>query len=151
MKRLRLEMAVGLFVLFGLICVGYLTIRLGKMELLGENTYPLKASFRTVSGLKEGAEVELAGVSVGKVDAIRLNKKTYKAMITLEIDNGVELSDDTIASVKTSGLIGDKYIQLSPGGSPDILKPGDTIIETESPIDIEEIVSKYAFGSVEKE
>ncbi|MGD8963722.1 MAG: outer membrane lipid asymmetry maintenance protein MlaD [Desulfobacterales bacterium] len=148
MKKGSVELGVGIFVIIGLICVGYLTIQLGKMKLLGEDHYFLNARFLSVTGLKSGAQVEIAGVEVGQVDSISLDPKDNVAMVRLKIKRDIVLSDDVIASVKTSGLIGDKYIKLSPGGSDDILEPEDTIIETESALDIEELISKYAFGEV---
>ena len=148
MKKSSVELGVGIFVLIGLMCVGYLTIRLGKMELLDDEHYYLNARFQSVTGLKTGASVEIAGVPVGEVDSIFLDLQEQVARVRLKIKKDVTLSDDVIASVKTSGLIGDKYIKLSPGGSDEILKPGDTITETESALDIEELISKYAFGGV---
>jgi phospholipid/cholesterol/gamma-HCH transport system substrate-binding protein len=148
MKKSDFEMAVGAFVLIGILCVGYLTIKLGKMEILGDNHYELMAKFDSVSGLKNGSEVEIAGVKVGQVESITLDPESMMAVAHLKIRKDIQLSDDVIAAVKTAGLIGDKYISLIPGGSPDILKPGDTIIETESALDIEELVSKYVFGDV---
>jgi phospholipid/cholesterol/gamma-HCH transport system substrate-binding protein len=148
MKKYSVEFGVGIFVLIGLVCVGYLTIQLGKMKLLGDDHYFLKARFLSVSGLKTGAEVEIAGISVGQVDSITLDPESYVAMVRLKIQKGIVLTDDVIASVKTAGLIGDRYIKLTPGGSGEILKPEDTITETESALDIEEIISKYAFGDV---
>ncbi|MFO7496292.1 MAG: outer membrane lipid asymmetry maintenance protein MlaD [Desulfobacterales bacterium] len=146
--KASVETAVGIFVLIGILCVGYLTIKLGKLELLADNFYVLNARFQSVSGLKKGAQVEIAGVPVGKVDTITLDNQGQVAVVKLKIENGVVLTDDVIASVKTAGLIGDKYIKLSPGGSDIVLKAGDTIIETESALDIEELISKYAFGKV---
>ncbi|MGM0418316.1 MAG: outer membrane lipid asymmetry maintenance protein MlaD [Thermodesulfobacteriota bacterium] len=151
MKKTVLETGVGIFVIIGLICVGYLTVKLGKMELLGSNYYNLKANFRTVAGLKNGASVEISGVQVGTVERIYLDNKTQTAVTDLKINKNVELSEDVIASIKTSGLIGDKYVQLSPGGDPEVLENGDMISETESPIDFEELISKYVFGSVESD
>jgi phospholipid/cholesterol/gamma-HCH transport system substrate-binding protein len=148
MKKASVELGVGIFVLIGVICVGYLTIRLGKMELIGKEHYFLNARFLSVSGLTTGANVEIAGVQVGQVDAISLDQKDYVAMVRLKIKKGVQLSADVIASVKTAGLIGDKFIKLSPGGSEELLHPGDTITETESSLDIEELISKYAFEGV---
>lgn len=148
MKRWTTETAAGIFVLIGIICVGYLTIRFGKMEIVGENSYELYARFESVTGLKVGASVELAGVQVGQVSAITLDKKRLKALVTLKIKKGLSLSDDVIASVKTAGLIGDKYIALTPGFSEDSLKPGAEIFETESAVDLEALISKYVFGSI---
>jgi phospholipid/cholesterol/gamma-HCH transport system substrate-binding protein len=150
MKKTSLELGVGIFVLIGILCVGYLTIRLGKMELLGDEHYYLNARFLSVAGLKKGALVVIAGVKVGQVDSISLDPEEQVAIIRLKILKEVVLTDDVIASVKTSGLIGDKYIKLSPGGSDEILKDGDLIVDTESALDIEELVGKYAFGDVEK-
>ena len=146
MKKTSLEMAVGLFVFIGILCVGYLTVKLGKMELLGKDYYFLQAQFESVTGLKVGANVEMAGVPIGKVETIALDPERQTAKVRLKIQGDVAVTDDTIASVKTAGLIGDKYIKLSPGGSDVILKSGDTLIETESAVDIEELISKYVFG-----
>jgi phospholipid/cholesterol/gamma-HCH transport system substrate-binding protein len=148
MKRAGIETAVGIFVAIGLICVGYLTIKLGKMELLGDNHYNLYARFQSVSGLKEGAFIEMAGVRVGKVDSITLDKETQTAMVKMKLQKDVILSDDVIASVTTAGLIGDKYIKISPGGSETMLKPDGMITETESSVNLEELISKYVFGSL---
>jgi len=148
MKKTSIEVAVGVFVLIGIICVGYLTIRLGKMELMGGGYYTLSARFQSVSGLKAGAQVEMAGVEVGQVDAIGLDPIQQVAVVSLKISKEVQLTDDVIASVKTSGMIGDKFVNITPGGSEEILQPGDTITETESALDLEELVSKYVFGGV---
>ena len=148
MKKSSIETSVGIFVLIGIVCVGYLTIKLGKMEWIGNNNYILEARFQSISGLKSGAEVEIAGVQIGKVDSIYLDQEKGAAVVKMKIQNGIILTDDVIASIKTSGIIGDKYIKLSPGGSDQVLKPGDVITETESAIDIEELISKYAFGDV---
>lgn len=148
MKKYSVETVVGIFVLIGIVCIGYLTIKLGKMELLGSDHYVVQARFESVEGLKQGAEVRIAGVVVGKVEKINLELDTYTAMIDLKVKKELELTDDVIASVKTSGLIGDKYIKITPGGSDEILGPGDIITETESALDIEELISKYVFGGV---
>jgi phospholipid/cholesterol/gamma-HCH transport system substrate-binding protein len=146
MKKTSIEAAVGIFMLIGIICVGYLSIRLGKMEWGGDKYYPVFARFQSVSGLIAGAHVELAGVHVGKVDSIKLDPKRLVAVVELKIRKDLMLSDDVIASVKTSGLIGDKYIELVPGNSAIVLKPGGLITETESAVDLEALISKYVFG-----
>ena len=148
MNRSLVEIGVGIFVLIGIICVGYLTVRLGKMELFGVDYYSVSAQFQSIAGLKNGASVEVAGVQIGKVDAISLDKKEMAAVVKMKIQKGVVLNDDVIASIKTAGLIGDKYIKLTPGGSGVILNPGGMIIETESAIDLEALISKYVFGGV---
>lgn len=148
MQKSSVEILVGVFVLVGIICVGYLTIKLGQMEFIGSDFYTVNSQFLSVTGLKSGARVEIAGVEVGRVDDISLDKVRQIALVRLKIRKGVTLTEDVIASIKTSGLIGDKYIKLSPGGSEVVLKPGDMITETESALDIEEIISKYVFGGV---
>ncbi len=148
MRKSSIEMSVGIFMLIGILCVGYLTIKLGRMELLGSDFYELKALFKSVNGVKPGTQIEIAGVPVGQVGSIQLDQKHDMALIWLKIKKGVVLTDDVIASVKTSGLIGDRYIKLTPGGSDKVLKPGDQITDTEPPVDIEDLISKYVFGSV---
>ena len=150
MKQSSVELGVGVFVLLGIICMGYLTIRLGEIEVLGDKTYMLNARFRSVTGLRAGAQVEIAGVQVGQVDSIALDPKDQMAMVRLKVKEAIVLGDDVIASVKTAGLLGDKYILLSPGGSDKILKPGDMIIETEPVLDIEGLIGKFAFGKVKE-
>lgn len=150
-NRYKLELIVGIFVLIGILAVGYLTIRLGKIQLLGGNYYTVNARFSNIGGLKVGNEVQVSGVVVGRVENIMLNYEDYSVIVTLSVLNDIKLSDDTIASIKTSGLIGDKYITLLPGGSDEMLRPGDTIIDTFPPVDIEELISKYIFGNVEKQ
>ncbi len=146
MKRSSVELAVGIFVIIGILCVGYLTIKLGKMELMGDNYYPLYAKFESAAGLKPGSNVEIAGVQIGQVESIVLEPIMQVAKVELKIQKGVEIGDDVIASIKTAGLIGDKYITISPGGSEETLEPGAYIEETESALDVEDLVSKYVFG-----
>jgi phospholipid/cholesterol/gamma-HCH transport system substrate-binding protein len=146
MKNTSIEAVVGLFMLIGIVCVGYLSIHLGKMEWGGDRFYPVFARFQSVSGLIAGAHVELAGVHIGKVDSIALDPKRLVAVVELKIQKSLKLSDDVIASVRTSGLIGDKYIELVPGNSDNILKPGGLITETESAVNLESLISKYVFG-----
>jgi phospholipid/cholesterol/gamma-HCH transport system substrate-binding protein len=149
MNIAKLEIVVGLFMLIGILCLGYVSIKLGKMELIGGDYYTVSARFDSVSGLKPGASVEIAGVEVGKVDRIELDPKSGdQALVNLKIRAGVKVSDDVIASVRTSGIIGDKFIMFKPGGSDRYLKNNDTIRETESSIDIEELVSKFIHGKV---
>ncbi len=142
------DVVVGIFVLLGLLCTAYLTVKLGRMESFGSKGLELTARFTSVSGLRVGAGIEMAGVQVGRVSSITLDTKTAQAVVVLGFSVPIELSEDTIASVKTSGLIGDKYINLAPGGSETMLTSGDTIEETESAVDLESLLSKYAFGGV---
>jgi phospholipid/cholesterol/gamma-HCH transport system substrate-binding protein len=146
MEKAKLEMIVGVFVLIGVISLGYLSIKLGKLELIGGDVYEVDALFNSATGLKSGAAVEIAGVEVGRVKAIRL--KEDRALVRLGLQNGTKLYSDTIASIKTRGIIGEKYLALSPGGGGDPLKPGDTIRDTESGLDLEELVSQYVHGKV---
>ncbi|MFY9707815.1 MAG: outer membrane lipid asymmetry maintenance protein MlaD [Desulfobacterales bacterium] len=148
MKKWSVEVAVGLFVLLGIACVGYLTIRLGKMEIIGDNYYTVSARFQSIAGLKAGSEVELAGVPIGQVERFSLDQERWMAVVQMKIMKSIVLTEDVIASIKTAGLIGDKYIKLSPGVSDVPLKPGGMIIETESALDIEELISKFVFGKI---
>lgn len=148
MKRSSLELGVGVFMLVGMLAVGYLTVKLGRMELLQGDYYLVHARFQNVTGLKTGSSVEIAGVPVGRVTAITINPENFAAMVDMKIEGGVTLTDDTIASIKTQGLIGDKFVKLSPGGSSTDLKTGDTLVETESAIDLEELISRYIMGKV---
>lgn len=141
------ETAVGFFVLIGLLCVAYLTIRLGRMEVLSDKGYMLSARFSSVSGLRVGADVEIAGVPVGKVAAIELAQDSA-ALVHLRLKPELSLSDDSIAAVKTSGLIGDKYINIVPGGSSTPLAQNGEIQETQSAVDLESLLGKFAFGGV---
>lgn len=149
MKKSSIETSVGIFMFIGIICVGYLTIHLGKMDWIGNNHYTVYARFVSVSGLKAGASVEMAGVQIGTVESIYLNPERKIAEVALNIQNDVTLEEDIIASIKTAGLIGDKYIMISPGGSDIILEPGESITDTESAVDLEDLISKYLFGDAE--
>lgn len=149
-KNANLETIVGVFVLVGILCLAYLSIKLGKMEIIGGDSYRLYANFESISGLKTGASIEIAGVEVGRVDRIDLDEKAgYTAKVAMKVQSGVELQDDVIASVRTRGIIGDKYIMLKPGGSDTILKDGGMIRETESAIDFESLISKFIHGNVD--
>lgn len=147
MKRLTIETVVGLFLITGLVCFSYLAIKLGGVGLFDPESYTVKARFTSISGLKEGAVVEIAGVRVGKVANIELDYGEYEAIVELAIDRGVQIQDDAIASVRTSGVIGDKYLNITPGGSEEFVEDGMEIVETESSISLEELVSKYIFES----
>ena len=146
MKRTALDLAVGVFVILGILALGWLSIRLGKVELLGGENYTVTADFPSAGGLKSGSTIEIAGVQVGRVTGIRLDN--YQARVVMSIQKGVKLTEDSIASIKTKGLIGEKFVQISPGGSDRVIKPGGKITEVEPPIDLEELISKYVFGKV---
>jgi len=147
MKKFDLELAVGLFIIAGILCLGYLSVKLGKVEIVGKKGYDVYAIFSNIGGLKVGSSVEIAGVNVGRVTSIILDN--YQARIVLNFPTDLKLQEDTIASVKTRGLIGEKFVEITPGGSEEIIKPGGRIRETQPPIDIEELISKFVFGKVE--
>lgn len=149
MNNRTIEFLVGCFVLIGLVAVLYLAIQVGSARFFGSDSYELEARFSSASGVNPGSRVDIAGVRVGTVKDITLSENFY-AMVTLELPNSLKLDDDTIASVKTSGLIGDRYIQLSPGGSGFPLEPGDVIVDTEAAMDIENLISKFALGGMDE-
>lgn len=146
MRKFDVELAVGLFIIVGLICLGYLSIRLGRMEVIGGEGYEVYGLFSNTGGLKVGSSIKIAGVDVGRVKDITL--EDYQARIVMKIPKGVEIQEDAIASIKTKGLIGDKYIEITPGGSEQIVPPGGRIRETLPAVDIEQLISNYVFGQI---
>lgn len=143
-------MGVGLFMIIGFAAFVYLALQLGEVSFLTRGkTYVLKAEFDNVAGVKKGASVQVAGVDVGEVTAIELGPLDV-AILSLQIVNKLKVPKDSVASVKSQGIIGDKYIQLSLGGDEELFQPGEVIVETESSLDIESLISKFAFGSVEQ-
>jgi phospholipid/cholesterol/gamma-HCH transport system substrate-binding protein len=146
MNHRATEIVVGIFVVAGLLCLGYLAIRLGKLEAFGNSGYVLYGDFANVAGLRRGDSVEIAGVGVGRVDAMSLVED--RARLTLRIDPGVDIQEDAIASVRSRGLIGDKFVAISPGASDRIIPSGGRIRETESPPDITDLIGKMIGGNV---
>jgi len=146
MKKFDLELAVGFFMIIGIICLGYLSIKLGKMEVLGDEGYEIQAIFSNSGGLKSGSSVVIAGVEVGRVKRIALDD--YQAKVVLNIPLNVKIQEDAIASIKTKGLIGEKYVEITPGGADELIKPGGRIRDTQSAIDFEELISNYVFGKI---
>ncbi|MFO7784115.1 MAG: outer membrane lipid asymmetry maintenance protein MlaD [Thermodesulfobacteriota bacterium] len=146
MRRFDLELSVGLFILFGIICLGYLSINLARMEVFGTRGYEVYAMFTDVGGLKKGAQVVIAGVDVGRVKDITM--EDYRAKVYLNIREGLEIPEDTIASIRTKGLIGEKFISITPGGAEEIIPPGGRIWDTEPAVDLEQLISKFAFGEI---
>jgi phospholipid/cholesterol/gamma-HCH transport system substrate-binding protein len=146
MEKTKLEIVVGVFVLAGVLCLGYLSIKLGKLEMIGGDVYEVEAQFNSASGLKPGSTIEIAGVEVGRVRGITLVED--RAKVKLAVNKTVKLYTDTIASIKTRGIIGEKFLALNPGGGGDPLKPGDIIRDTESGLDLEELVSQFVHGKV---
>jgi len=146
LNQTRTEVIVGVFVLVGMVCLAYLTIRLGNIEVFGNNSYVVYADFASVAGLNLGDPVEIAGVKIGRVESINLADD--RGRLGLKIDNNVELQEDVIASVRARGLIGDKFVVISPGASDKLLAYGDKIRETESPPDLTELIGKYVGGDL---
>ncbi len=151
MKKYSIETAVGVFVVVGLICVGYMTVKLGKVSLFGEDTYPLTARFASVSGLRAGSSVEIYGIQVGSVTSLGIDQERQMGVVGMKINQGVKVYDDAAATIKSAGLIGDKYVKIDPGGAGVVLKPQGIITQTSVPADIEDLIGKYAFGDVKKE
>ncbi len=146
MRRSALDLGVGVFVLVGLLALGGMSVKLGRVDFLGSRGYVVSADFPTVGGLKAGSTIEIAGVEVGRVDRIVL--QDYQAHVVMVIQSQIKLQDDSIASIKTKGLIGERYVRISPGGSDKLIPPNGRIREVEPPVDIEELLSKYIFGKV---
>jgi phospholipid/cholesterol/gamma-HCH transport system substrate-binding protein len=145
MSRFNVEIVVGIFLVLGFLSFAWISVKLGDVSFFGPGTYQVSANFGSISGLREGAVVEIAGVPVGEVSNIRLNQEYYEAEVSMSITEGVEISEDSIASIRTAGIIGDRYVSISPGGAPDSLQDGGKILETESAINLEELLGKYIF------
>ncbi|MEO5362741.1 MAG: outer membrane lipid asymmetry maintenance protein MlaD [Magnetococcus sp. DMHC-8] len=148
MKSVKLELVVGLFVLAGMLALAWLSVKLARMELVGGDHVPVHAHFSSIAGLKTGAPVEIAGVEVGRVDAITLSTTDFEARVRLKIKPDIPIQEDAIASVRTKGLIGDRYIVISPGGSKKLLKADEVLVHTEPAINFEELISQFIHGSV---
>jgi len=151
MKQTKLELFVGIFVLLGIAAIAYLTLKLGSGSLVGGESYLLEARFANAGGINKGSSVMLAGVFIGRVEEVRIDPADYCAITTLRILSGFRLPTDSMASIKTTGLIGDKFISLSPGADETYLESGTRITMTESAVDLESLIGKMAFGSVEKD
>ena len=151
MQKYTMETTVGIFLVIGLLLIGFMTLKLGHVSLLGDNAYPLSARFTSVTGLRAGSPVYMLGIEVGKVGRLTMDQESQQAVIGMRIQKGMRIYDDAIASIKTEGLIGDKYLSIDPGGAGAVLKPGGTITETLPALDITDIIGKYAFGEVKKQ
>ena len=147
MKNINMELIIGLFMIAGFLAFGYLSLQMGEFSIFDlEKNYRLEAEFDNVSGLKVGAVVEIAGVNIGKVARVGLGKQSL-AEVTMLINQDIKITEDAIASIRTQGLIGDKYIKIIQGADEEMLEEGGVIFDTESAIDFEELVSKYIFES----
>lgn len=151
MKSTQIELLVGVFVLMGLAAVAYLAIKLGAGDMPAGDTYLIEARFTNAGGLHKGASVVVAGVTVGRVEAIKLDPTDFCAIAILRVQSVVKMPTDSMAAIKTTGLIGDKFIALSPGADNTYLEPGNRITMTESAVDLESLIGKMAFGSVDKD
>lgn len=150
MGNSRVEIFVGTFLIIGFLAFGWLALQLGEVAwLTGSKTYMINAEFNNISGVKAGADVQIAGVTVGKVRQLELNKEN-QAVVGMQVNREVVIPVDSVASVKSQGIIGDKYIQITLGGDDSLYKPGETIVDTESAVDLESLISKFAFGQVSK-
>ena len=148
MKKYAMETTVGLFLVFALLLVGYMTVKLGHVSLLGDNAYSLFARFTTVSGLRTGSPVAMLGIEVGRVGRLTMDQKDQKVVVEIRIQKDIKIYADAIASIKTEGLIGDMFLTIDPGGSGKLLGPGGTITETQPAVDMVDLIGKYAFGEV---
>ena len=140
-SNFTVEFFVGLFFIFGLLSLSYLANNLAGMRLGGGSFYTIKAQFDNISGLKNGASVEIAGVSIGKVSKIEL--AGTNAELTLEIDGNIKLREDDIASIRTKGIIGDRFVKINPGGSDMFLEDGALLFDTESAVEFEDVISRF--------
>jgi len=147
MKQSSMELSAGIFVLLGLAAIAWFAIQAGAHLPVPGSTYTINARFSNAGGLKPGSQVFLAGVPVGRVEKINLTPQ-FAAIAQMQVDKDVQLPSDTIASIKTTGLLGDKFIALSPGSATENLAPGGTITDTESAVDLESLISRFAFGNV---
>jgi phospholipid/cholesterol/gamma-HCH transport system substrate-binding protein len=139
-RSFSVEFFVGLFTAAGVGAAAYLAVGLAGLELTSKDTYLVYAEFDNISGLKYGASVEIAGVPIGVVSNISL--KDPVARVTLKLNRSIKLKDDDIASIRTKGIIGDRYVKISRGGSTEYIEEGGTMTETESVIDIEDVIGK---------
>ena len=148
MIKTRIETLVGAFVLLGALGLVFLALQaanLGSFNGKG-NTYPLTARFDNIGSLKARAPVRSAGVVVGRVTSIKLDPKTYQGVVTLNINSGVEFPKDSSAKILTSGLLGDQYIGIEPGGDDKNLAPGDTLAQTQSAVVLENLIGQFLTG-----
>jgi len=146
MKKFDLELAVGIFMIAGILCLGYLSVKLGRMEFFRGKGYEVYAVFSNTGGLKTGSSVVIAGVEIGRVKEIILDD--YQAKVIMVLPEDLKVQEDAIASIKTKGLIGEKYVGITPGGSENLVRPGERIRETEPAVDMEQLISNYVFGKL---
>jgi len=144
----KVEMTVGVFVFLGLLAIAWLAIKVGQVGGIGATGYTLTANFDDAGGVRKGSDIMLAGVIVGRVDEVMLTDNDHATMI-LRVNEGVKITEDAFASVRTKGIIGDRYIRITQGMEDSNLEAGSEIEETESAINIEDLISKYIFSGKE--
>ncbi len=149
MKERKIELFAGVFVLVGLLVLAYLAVSLSGESFATGKTYFLNARFTNISGINAGSPVKVAGVSVGQVKDVVLDPEQMVAMVSFTVSADLRFDDDTIAAVRTNGLLGDRFLALLPGGSGIPLEEGDLIVDTESTVSIESLISRFAFGEAE--
>ena len=148
MNSKKLDFTVGVFVLVGLLTIVYMAVQIGGSRFLGSNTRVVEAVFSNIGGLSSGSNIMIAGVKVGTVGPITLDQERLKARVELRINSEIDLFFDATASIKTNGLIGDKYISIYPGDPSMGMDLEGPIVDTQSAIDIEGLISRFAFGDV---
>jgi phospholipid/cholesterol/gamma-HCH transport system substrate-binding protein len=147
MGRKSIETLVGLFVLLGLLAIVFLALKAANLATFRVGgTYAVTAKFDNIGGLKVRAPVKSAGVTIGRVSAIALDTSSYQGTVTMELEQGIAFPTDTSAKILTSGLLGDQYIGLEPGGSEQSLKPGDQIKMTQSAVVLENLISQFLYS-----
>lgn len=151
MRRTTIDIWVGIFVVAGVLALLFLSMRVGNLggsKL--QNPYELQARFDNIGGLKARAAVKSAGVVVGRIDSITLDSQNYQALVTIKMDNRYHFPKDTFATINTSGLLGEQYIGLEPGGDPENIPPGGVIKKTQSAVVLEKLISQFMFSAAEK-
>lgn len=144
----QIELTAGIFLLLAIAALVFLALHATDRGVVSGDTYTLNARFSNIGGLKPRAKVSMGGVTIGAVDSIALDPETFEANVTLKIGERYDnLPDDTSASILTSGILGDQYIGLEPGGSPDTLRDGDSILITSSAMVLEQLIGRYMFNS----
>jgi phospholipid/cholesterol/gamma-HCH transport system substrate-binding protein len=152
MSNQKVDVWVGLFVMLGIVALLFLALRAGNLSSFSlADTYAVQARFDNIGGLKVRAPVKSAGVVVGRVADIQFDDKTYKAVVTVNLERNFEFPADTSASILTAGLLGEQYIGLDAGGDDRMLVAGDDITLTQSAVILEQLISQFLYGSAERE
>jgi phospholipid/cholesterol/gamma-HCH transport system substrate-binding protein len=127
-----------------------MTIKLVNVGILEDDTYTLNARFNRITGLRAANPVNMLGLEIGRVANFKMDQDEQAVIVEMRINKGIKIYDDALAAIKTEGLMGDRYMEIAPGGAGELLKPGGTITETQSPTDLNELIGKYALGDVKK-